>query len=195
MMHTFRCFRRLALLVLACTALATTAPSAQAAGKYTRTVADYTMPDVTLIDQTGAKVKFRELIASDKTILVDFVFATCTTICPVLSAGFSNFQKKYEGDPSSYRLISITIDPENDTPEIMADYLKRYGARPGWLFLTGTRKDIDAVMHAFDAYVPDKMSHIPVTLLKAPGKAKWVRLFGLLGTADLLSEVKQLPKP
>jgi protein SCO1/2 len=160
------------------------------ADSYTRQEADYVMPDVTLVNQDGKKIKLKEYLDSDKPVIVDFVYATCTTICPVLSAGFSNFQKKSGIPTESVRLVSFTIDPENDTPEIMKGYLKRYGAKPGWDFLTGTRVDIDKVMNAFDAYVPDKMSHLPVSFFKGPKSQKWVRIYGLLGTAEMLKEYK-----
>jgi protein SCO1/2 len=169
-------------------------PAPQAT-KYSRSVADYSIPDVTLVNQDGARVRLTQFLSSDKPVLVDFVYATCTTISPMLSAVFSNFQKKLGADTRSVQLVSFTIDPENDTPELMKDYLRRYAAKPGWDFLTGSRKDIDRVMKAFDAYIPNKMSHFPITFLKGPGKGKWVRIYGLLGTSDLIREYQQVVKP
>ncbi len=161
-------------------------------GKYKRTVETYTVPDVSLVNQTGERIKLRALLLSDKPVMLDFIYGTCTTICPVLSAGYANFQRKLGPGTDKARLVSISIDPENDTPEVMLTYLKRYRAQQGWDFLTGTREDINRIMKAFDAYVPDKMSHYPLTLLKAPGSDKWVRIYGLLGTADLLEEYRKL---
>lgn len=153
------------------------------------------MPDVTLVDQNGEDVKLIPYLNSpDKPVIVNFIYATCTTICPVLSASFTNFQKKSGVPLKDVRLVSFTIDPENDTPEIMADYLKRYGGKPGWDFLTGSREDIDAVMKGFDAYVSDKMAHLPVTFFKGPGNSKWVRVYGLLGTADMVTEYNAVKK-
>jgi len=90
------------------------------------------------------------------------------------------------------QMVSITIDPEHDSPEVMQEYLQRYRRKPGWDFLTGTREDIDKVMHAFDAFVPNKMNHYPLTLMRAPGDDQWVRIFGLIGTADLMAEYRKL---
>jgi protein SCO1/2 len=160
--------------------------------KYQRSEHIYVIPDVTLIDQNRDKVKLVELLNSKKPVLLDFIYGTCTTICPVLSAGFSNLQKKLGPDSDQVQLVSISIDPEYDTPEVMAEYLSRYRAKPGWVYLTGTRADINQVMKAFDAYIPDKMSHYPLTLLRAPGSEKWVRLYGLIGTADLMAEYRTL---
>ncbi len=105
----------------------------------------------------------------DRPVFVEFIFATCTTICPVLSAGFASVQRKLGDDREEVLLVSLTIDPEHDGPEELRQYLDRYGAKSGWDFYTGTRKDIDEVMRAFDAFVPDKMSHRPLTFVHAPG--------------------------
>lgn len=156
--------------------------------KYLRKEVVYESPSVTLINQMGEEVFLPDLIDGDRIVMVDFVYATCTTICPVLSAGFANFQRRMADEAGNVVLVSFSIDPEHDTPEVMAEYLERYRAREGWYFLTGKRTDIDKVMRAFDAYVSNKMSHRPLTFLKAPGRKEWVRLDGLMGTSDLMKE-------
>ena len=157
--------------------------------RFTRTDVTVDPPNVTLIDQDGVRVKFRDLLLSDKPVFVDFIYATCTTICPVLSAGYTSIQRKLGDDLDRVTLVSITIDPENDGPEELTAYLERYRAKPGWEFLTGTRADIDAVMQAFDAYIPDKMSHKPLLFIRTPKDGSWVRLYGFAGSADLMAEL------
>jgi len=158
---------------------------------YKRTVEAYAVPDVTLVDQDGAKVPLRSLLASDKVVVLDFIFGTCTTICPVLSAGYANLQQRLGPRSADIRLVSISIDPENDTPKVMREYLKRYRARPGWTFLTGKREDIDRAMHAFNAYIPNKMSHYPLTLIRTPRSGAWTRIFGLMSTSEFLEECRK----
>ena len=160
--------------------------------QYKRTIENYSMPDVVLVNQNGAKVRFKELMQSNKPIIVDFIFGTCTTICPVLSAGFVNLQNKIGSDSKKVHLVSISIDPENDTPMVMNEYLKRYKAKPGWDFLTGSRKDIDTVMKAFNAYIPNKMSHYPLTLMRPSGDNKWIRIFGLMSSLEFISEYQKM---
>ncbi|MCP3177504.1 SCO family protein [Desulfuromonas sp. KJ2020] len=168
--------------------------SAFAAGqKYERSIENYRVPDVTLVNQDGERVRIKPIIeSSDKTIIVDFIYGTCTTICPVLSAGFANLQRKLGDDLDKVRLISITIDPENDTPQILKEYLERYQAKPGWDFLTGSRKDIDRVMNSFDAYFRDKMDHKPLTFIRSPADGKWIRLYGLMGSRDFMNEFQKV---
>lgn len=163
-----------------------------AGGKYKRTVADYSMPDVLLVNQDGQKVRFKSFIEqSDQPVMLDFIYGTCTTICPILSAGFASLQRKLGPEASKVRLVSITIDPEHDTPYIMKDYLKRFRAKPGWDFLTGSRADIDRVMRAFDAYIPNKMSHYQIMLVRSPRDGRWTRVMELVSSADIMAEYRQ----
>ena len=161
--------------------------------QYKRSLKSYEVPDVTLINQDGQHVKFKSLMLNDaKPVFLDFIYATCTTICPILSAGFSHFQSKMGEDAGRVQLVSISIDPDNDRPDIMREYLNRYKSQPGWEFLTGNRRDIIQVMKAFDAYVIDKMNHFPLMILHSPGADKWVRIDGLIGFSDLMKEYQQI---
>lgn len=166
-------------------ALAETAP------KYKRTIENYTVPDVILVNQNGEKIRLKSYLTSDKPVVVDFIFGTCTTICPILSAGYANLQQKLGTDTQKIKLVSISIDPENDTPKVMREYLQRYRSKPGWDFLTGSRKDIDKVMNAFDAYIPNKMAHYPLNLIRTPADGRWIRIFGLMSSSEFMSECQK----
>lgn len=166
----------------------------EAAAEYRRTLEKYQVPDVTLVNQDGERVDLQPFLTGDKPVILDFIYGTCTTICPVLSIGFSHFQKKLGPDADKVRLVSISIDPDNDTPAVMKEYLLRYNAREGWDFLTGKREDIIKVMKAFDAYVVNKMNHYPLTILHKPGAGKWIRINQLLSTSDLMQEYTAMQK-
>lgn len=183
-----------AVTLVVALALAPRPAPAAAEARYTRTVAGYQVPDVTLIDQDGQPVRLPDLTGGPAPVLLDFIYGTCTTICPVLSAGFTSLQRRLAKEGAAVRLISVSIDPEYDTPEVTKAYLARYKAAPGWDFLTGSREDIDAVMRAFDAYVPNKMGHFPVTFLRQRD-GSWVRIYGLIGTAELLAEYRKVAAP
>ena len=159
--------------------------------KYQSTIEYYRMPDVTLINQDGKKVNFKKLMQSDKPVVVDFIFCTCTTICPVLSASFVNLQNKLGAESQNVRLISISIDPEHDKPKVMKEYLRRYRAKPGWDFLTGSRKDIESVRKAFDSYIANKMSHQTLMFISMPKDGGWFRIFGITSTGELSAEIKK----
>lgn len=168
---------------------------AETQGKYKRSLETYMIPEVTLVNQNGVRVKLGTLLNSRKVAMVDFIYTTCPTICPVLSAVFFNFQNKIGADSNHVQLVSITIDPENDTPEKLKDYLKRYNAKPGWECLTGSKDEIGKASRALDAYTSDKMSTLPLILLYSSADNRWVRISGLIGTSALITEYEKVPKP
>jgi len=183
---------RLSLFLTLVFALLTAPPLAAAEAPYSRSTVTITIPDVVLVNQHGEQVRLKTLLADPaKPVIVDFIYGTCTTICPILSAGYANLQRKLGSGSSKVRLISITIDPENDTPKVMKEYLERYQAKPGWDFLTGSRADINNVMKSFGAYFPDKMSHQPLNFIREPVGGKWLRLYGLMGSGDFMNECQQ----
>ncbi len=167
-------------------------PALAAEHRYERSVQKYTIPDVTLINQDGEEVHLKKFVEGNQPVVVDFIYGTCTTICPVLSAGYVNLQKKLAKEGRKVRLISITIDPENDSPKVMKDYLARYRAAKGWDFLTGSRADIDKVMTAFNAYIPDKMSHYPLNMIRNPKDGTWVRLLGIISSREFMAEYNKV---
>ena len=180
------------LLLLLMTWVLPAVPAHAESARYKRTVEKYKLPDVVLINQNGKKVSLASMLNTDQPMVVDFIYGTCTTICPVLSAGYTNLQNRLAASGQMPRLISITIDPENDSPNVMKEYLKRYRAKPGWDFYTGRRADIDAVMKGFNAYIPDKMSHYPLNLIRSPKDGSWVRLFGIMSSSELMKEYLQV---
>lgn len=165
-----------------------------AAGKpmYKKTIEEYKVPNVVLLSQDGQEVQLQSYLNTDKPIILDFIYGTCSTICPVLSVSFSHFQRKLGEEKSEVRLVSISIDPDNDTPELMKEHLQKYSALEGWDALTGKRESIIEVLKEFDSYVSNKMDHFPLTILRAAGDEKWVRLYGLLSASDLMKEYELL---
>jgi protein SCO1/2 len=157
-----------------------------------RSTSAYPVPEVDLVDQDAEQVALRALLDADKPVLLNFIFASCTTICPVLSAGFAGFQKQLGDDADEVLFVSVTIDPEHDTAETLKKYAERVGARPGWVFLTGRREDVDRVAKAFGAYVANKMDHRPATYLRAPASDTWVKIDGFMGASDYTTEYAQL---
>jgi len=164
----------------------------QPKGKYIRTVKYYTIPNVMLLNQDGKKVNLKELVDSGKPVIFDFIYTTCTTICPVLSATFTSLRKELGANADKVQLISISIDPENDRPERMKKYLSPFKAGKGLDFLTGSREDINSVLKSLDAALVDKMSHEPLYIMHAPHSDDWVRIKGLLSKGDLLRELNKL---
>ena len=161
---------------------------------YNRTVEKYIIPDVTLVNQDGRKIKLRSLLDSGKPVIIDFIYTTCTTICPVLSANFLNMQNRLGESAETVQLVSISIDPEYDRPEQLKKYMQMFRAKKGWDFLTGSRDDIIQVLKAFDATAIDKMNHIPLYILRGPNSEEWVRVHGMVGASGLARELGEVQR-
>ncbi len=159
---------------------------------YETSTAYYTVPDVSLIDNNNHPVSIQKAIDSPEPVLLNFIFTSCTSICPVMSATFSNAHKHIVENGEFARFISISIDPEYDTPARLQEYARQHNARPNWKFFTGTLEDIERVQKAFGAYRGDKMNHTPITFLRAHPEDPWVRIDGFTSTEDLLKEYHAL---
>jgi protein SCO1/2 len=150
---------------------------------------DYDVPDVELLDTSGADITLRELLDAGQPVALNFIFTTCTTICPVMTVTFAQMQQVLGPDAERVHLVSISIDPQYDRPAILDAYAKQFKAGDNWTFLTGDTSDIVTVLRSFDSYTGSKMSHRPVTLLKRPESASWIRIDGLPNGETLAQEV------
>lgn len=157
---------------------------------YDRSVETYQIPDLMLTDHEGQKVSLAELLQTDKPVIVNFLYATCTTICPLLSMGYVDLQRDLKDKTDEVLLISITIDPEHDSPEVLNSYRKRFNGKPGWVLLTASRLKIEEITTAFNTFFADKMDHEPLNFIKLPEKNRWVRLNGMLSGADFIHEME-----
>jgi protein SCO1 len=145
-----------------------------------------------LVRSDGAKTSFPQEIDDGKPVVLNFIYTTCTAICPILSQSFSEFQRKLGTEREKVRMVSISIDPEEDTPKRLAEYAKQFDAGRQWGFYTGSVQASVSLQKAFQAYFGDKMHHRPVTFMRAaPGEA-WVRLDGFTSPDDLLAEYRKL---
>lgn len=155
-----------------------------------RSIANYPVPDVALVRADGTRVRLAPELDDGRPVLLDFIYTTCTTICPVLSQTFAEVQKRLGADAGKVKMVSISIDPEEDTPARLTDYSKRLHAGAQWQFYTGTVQASLAAQRAFDAYRGDKMSHTPVTFFRSAPGQPWVRLDGFATPDALVNELR-----
>lgn len=100
--------------------------------------------DFTLTDQDGEDFGTRQL--RGKVWIADLIFTSCPSICPMMSTSMANLHRRL--DEPDVRFVSISVDPETDTPEVLSEYAGRYGAdTERWTFLTGTVEDVNRVVH------------------------------------------------
>ncbi len=159
---------------------------------YQRSTDNYVMPAVELVDMHGNKVNLEEMLNTDQPLMVNFIYTSCTTICPILSATFSQAQRQMGEEAKPVKWLSFSIDPEYDTPARLREYAKRFHAGDNWHFFTGDLEQVVALQKAFDVYFGSKANHKPVTLMRAGRDQSWVRLEGLTSGAELVSEYRHI---
>ena len=152
----------------------------------------YRLPDIQLISQNGEEMASSQVFDAETPVMVNFIFTTCTTICPVLSATFTEVQELMGEEAAKIKMVSVTIDPEYDTPAKLKGYAEKYDADEQWSFYTGEVGDIIALERAFKVYRGNKMAHEPTTLIRLNKNDTWLRLDGFASAQDVVKEYKKL---
>ena len=148
------------------------------------------LPDTTVIDQHGTRLRFYNDLVKGKTVAINFIFTTCTTICPPLAATFRKVQQELgERVGREVSLISITIDPATDVPERMNAFASKFNAGPGWSFVTGTPSEMRGLLKVLGAAVADKNDHTPMVLVGNETAGYWTRAYGLAPPGALVKVI------
>src|SRR6266853_3168987 len=166
--------------------------TAVAAIPVARSTVTYETPAVTLVREDGKRVSLARELDDGRPVLLNFIFTTCSAICPLTSRTLEEFQRKLGSEAARVHLMSISIDPEQDTPARLTEYARKFHAGPEWQYYTGTVAASVAAQKAFDVYRGEKMSHTPVTLLRStPGKP-WLRIEGFVTPDELVDDYQKL---
>lgn len=146
------------------------------------------VPDVEVLDQNGNQLHFYSDLIKGKTVAINFIFTTCTTICPPLAATFAQVQKEM-GDRvgRDIHLISISVDPVTDTPERLKAWGAKFKAGAGWTFVTGDKQEIDKLLNALGASVARREDHSPTVIVGNDSKDVWTRTYGLARTSQMMA--------
>jgi len=156
----------------------------------TRSVLNYAVPAIALVREDGKRVMLDDELNDGRAVVLNFIYTTCPGICPLASHLFSQLQHQLGAERDHVHLISISVDPEEDTPARLRAYARQHSAGPGWSHYTGTVAASIAAQRAFDVYKGDKMGHTPVTLLRVAPGAPWVRFDGFATADTLLKELR-----
>lgn len=146
------------------------------------------IPNVELLTQNGEEVHFYDLVKG-KTVAINFIFTTCTTICPPMGANFTQV-KQLMGNHvgNDLAMISVSIDPAVDTPERLKAWQDKFNPGPGWTMLTGKKVNVDKLLKALNVYTALKEEHAPILLVGRDGDDNWLRTNGL-ASPDKIAEI------
>jgi protein SCO1 len=164
-------------------------PSSLATGNSNNSQIAYQIPEVKMVRHDGTPVSFPKELDDGRPVILTFIFTSCSTACPLLSQVFSKVQTLLGEKRDQVHMVSITIDPDYDTPERLAEYAKKLKAGPQWQFYTGTTEDSIALQKAFAVYGGiNIMNHIPAIFIRAAPGNSWVRLEGLVSPDEVIRE-------
>ncbi len=155
------------------------------------------IPDLELTDQDGKPVRFYRDLVAGRLVAMNFIFTTCTTICPPMGANFAKLGRvlaRRQGAPVA--LVSVSIDPATDTPARLKAWRDNLlGAGPAsspWTLVTGPRQEMTALLKALNAFNADKARHTPFLLLGNEATGEWRRVYGLTPPAELAKLLDEL---
>ena len=149
--------------------------------------------DVELVDQNGEKVRFYSDLLAGKVVIINSFFASCNGSCPVMSGTFRKIQAAL-GDRlgRDVHLISISVDPETDTPAQLRKFAGQAKAQPGWHFVTGDKKNVNQALYKLGLLTETKESHTAIVLIGNEPKGVWKKAFGLAAPDDVVKLVQEV---
>jgi protein SCO1/2 len=159
-----------------------------------RSMVDVALAATPMVKQDGSKTTLAKELDGKKPTILAFIYTSCTTVCPVTSQILSRTQDLFGADLPNVRILSVSIDPEYDTPERLLAYSQKFGAKAQWQHYSGTLANSVAIQKAFGAYRGDKMNHVPLMFINGGGKKNWVQLEGFPSAEQVLKEYRDQVK-
>jgi protein SCO1 len=146
--------------------------------------------DVVLLDQDGHEQRLYTDLLQGKVVVIDAMFTECTGSCPVMAATLRKVQD-WLGPRlgAEAHILSFSVDPEHDTPARLKEYAARFGARPGWYFLTGSKENLGLALKKLGQWVENRDAHNTLLILGNERTGLWKKAFGLAAPDDLLKVV------
>ncbi|HEV2706260.1 MAG TPA: SCO family protein [Pyrinomonadaceae bacterium] len=138
------------------------------------------IPDIEVFDQNGKKMRFYSDLIAGKVVAVNFIFTSCTFVCPMQGSNFAKLQTALgERLGRDVHLISVSVDPATDTPARLKAWGEKFGVKAGWTLVTGEQASMDKLLRTLTGDATRPVEHSPVVLLGDFDKGGWVRAYGL----------------
>ena len=173
--------------------LATPAQLAEIVAGTPASAAQSYFTDTLLVDQDGKQLRFYSDLLKGKVVVINTFFSTCTNSCPVMASSLARIQEKI-GDQlgKSVHLISITVDPEVDTPAKLKEFAEHIKAKPGWEFVTGKKENLDLVLRKIGQYAENRDSHTNLFIIGNDHTGLWKKALGMAKSDDIISIVESV---
>lgn len=147
----------------------------------------------------GRVLRFYDDVMKGKILVINFFYAECDAICPLMTENLVRVQDLLGSRVGKdIFMVSISLQPEHDTPEVLADYARSYSVGPGWLFLTGRNDDIELLRHRLGFVDSDPVEdadleqHIGTVRIANEPMHRWTMSPALLDPAALVRAIKRV---
>ena len=151
--------------------------------------------NVELVNQHGERLRLYADLLKGKVVVINSFFSTCKGSCPVMLSSFSKIQEHFaDRVGKDLFLISITVDPQTDTPQVLAALADQWKAKPGWQFLTGDKASVDAALHKLGQRVDNKESHSNVFIIGKEATGLWKKARGLSKPEEIIPLIEEVLK-
>lgn len=149
--------------------------------------------DTKLLAHDGRERRFYSDILRDRVVLINFVFTECGDACPTITQQLLQARQQLGEAAREVRFVSISIDPERDTPQTLAAFAAKQGAvDPEWLWLTGARANVDAVTRRLGAYTDNPQNHLTGLILGNVRTEQWVKMRPDASPRQIAAELRKL---
>jgi cytochrome oxidase Cu insertion factor (SCO1/SenC/PrrC family) len=150
-------------------------------------------PNLVLVNQDNQPMRFYEDLLKGKTVLINFMLTHCTGACSPMTANLAKVQK-YLGEHVGKEvvMISISVDPEHDTPDALKRYAEGFKIQPGWYFLTGTKENVDGVLSKLGGYTDDPQKHSTVLIIGDEATGQWMKVPALAKPSEIADAVAKI---
>jgi cytochrome oxidase Cu insertion factor (SCO1/SenC/PrrC family) len=139
-------------------------------------------PNIVLTNQDDKKVRLYDDVIKGKIVVIQFMFSNCERLCPMVTPNLVKVQKELEKQsPGKVNIVSISVDPDHDTPAVLKAYAKKFHVQPGWQFLTGRRQDIDWLRRELGLYYPEdqQFEHMNMLTVGREATGQWFTIRAL----------------
>lgn len=150
------------------------------------------VPDVTVTDHDNRKRRLYGDLLKGRTVAINFMYTSCTTVCSPLTATLAQVRKDLVARGlGDVQVVSITVDPQTDTPKVLKSYAGKFDAGAGWSFVTATPAELRRIQAAFGVPQVSREAHTPIIFVTNEPTGKWTRVYGLASARSISEAVAE----
>lgn len=150
--------------------------------------------DLEVIDQNGKKLRFYSDVLKDRVVLISFIFTNCEFACPMQAQKLKQTRAMMvPAIKDEVWYVSLSVDPERDTPEAMKKFAKRQDVDESrWIFLTGDKQNLETIVRKLGQYTPDVEAHTTLMLAGNDRTRHWTRVMPMATPPDIARQMREL---